>query len=106
MRVVVISRPKHRLQPQEMPMLFQGFSAWREKYRHKMEAFEFFLGGGGFGIVDVDDTEQLNQMLLENPILFVGETEVTPILDGDTALAQWGAAIEQMQAQVGGAAVG
>ena len=103
MRVVVISRPKHQLKPEEMPMLYQGFSAWRERYRDQMESFEFFLGGGGFGIVDVDDPVELNQMLLENPILFVGETEVTPILDGDVALRQWGAAIEQMQAQIAGA---
>ena len=51
----------------------------------------------------MDDAEELNQMMLENPILFVGETEVTPILDGDVALRQWGAAIEQMQAQPVGA---
>src|SRR2546428_38784 len=45
MRVVVISRPKHQLKAEEMPMLFQGFSAWREKYRDQLESFEFFLGG-------------------------------------------------------------
>jgi hypothetical protein len=27
----------------------------------------------------------------------VGDTDVTPIVDGDTALRQWGEAIEQMQ---------
>jgi len=96
MRFAVIVRPKHQLRPEEMPMVHQAFSAWREQYRDRMDVFEFFLGGGGFGIVDVDDAEELNRMLLRNPVVFIGETEVLPILDGDVALRQWGEAIQEM----------
>ena len=97
MRVAVIVRPKHQIPPEEMSMVFQAFSAWREQHRAKMEVFEFFLGGGGFGIFDVDDAEELHRIMLQNPIFFIGDTDVTPIVDGDTALRQWGEAIEQMQ---------
>jgi hypothetical protein len=100
MRVMVMSRPKHRLQPQEMPMLFQGFSAWREKYRHKMEAFEFFLGGGGFGIVDVDDEAALNQLIVEMPFTPYTEITVEPFVEGDTGFRQFR---EAMAAMVGAA---
>ena len=87
MRVAVIVTPKHQIPPEEMPMVFQAFSAWREQYRDKMEVFEFFLGGGGFGIFDIDDAEELHRIMLQNPIF----------VDGDTALRQWGEAIEMMQ---------
>jgi hypothetical protein len=62
-----------------------------------MEVFEFFLGGGGFGIFEVDDAEELHRIMLQNPIFFVSDTDVTPIVDGDVAMRQWGEAIEQMQ---------
>jgi muconolactone delta-isomerase len=98
MRFVVIDRgAKFPLPPEQMPALWPQFVAWRERYRDRMESFEFFIGGGGgFGVVNVDSAEELQQMLIEYPFTMVDEVEVRPIADGDASLAQWGQAIQAM----------
>ncbi len=106
MRTVIICKPKHPLPPDpaQVQQIFAGFAAWRERYRDKMESFEFFIGtGGGFGVIDVDSAEELHRITLENPIFFFCENEMIPVIDGDVALRQWGESIEQMQAQMAGA---
>jgi|SRR3989304_8720008 len=99
MRVLVISRPKHAIPPEQMPGLVDAFAAWRERYRAKMEVFEFFAGaGGGFGILNADSEIELNQIMLEYPFSFASELEIRAIVNGDTALGQLQAAMQQMMA--------
>jgi hypothetical protein len=89
----------------QVQQIFQAFSAWRERYRDKMESFEFFVGtGGGFGVFNVESEEELHQITLENPIFFLCENEMIPVVDGDIALKQWGEAIEAMQQMAGATA--
>ena len=100
MRIVVISRPRFPVPPDQLPALIQGFAAWRERYRSISESFEFFAGGGGgFGVVNVPDEATLNQMMIEYPFGPSSELEIRPVLDGDKALAQWQAAMQAMAAQ-------
>ena len=88
MRVLVLDRgSKVPLQPEHFGPLLDAFADWRERYRSKMESFEWFISGGGFGVVDVADERELHQMMLEYPFAFSDEIEVHPIVDGDTALA-------------------
>jgi len=97
MRIVVISRPKFPVPPDQFPALLQAFGAWRERYRSMMESFEFFVGGGGgFGVANVPDEATLNQMMIEYPFTVFNDNEVRPVLDGDKALAQWQAAMQAM----------
>jgi hypothetical protein len=98
MRFVVIDRgPRFQLPLEEFPSTWQRFVDWRERYRGKMESFEFFLGGGGgFGVVDVDSAEELQQMLIEYPFNMYDEVEVRAIADGDASLRQWGEAFQAM----------
>jgi len=99
MRILVMTRPKFLAPPEQLPMLFQGFAAWRERYRSMTEVFEFFAGGsGGFGIVNVPDEATLNQIMLEWPFTQFSEIEARPVVNGDTALAQWQAALQAMAA--------
>jgi hypothetical protein len=98
-RVLLITRNQHPL-PQEAAMsLFQGFAAWRAKYKGQMEAFFFFAGAaGGGGILNVADEAALNQMMVEWPLSPFSTCEFTPIVDGDIALQQYIEAIQAMMA--------
>ena len=97
MRIVVISRPRFPIPPDQLPALMQAFAAWRERYRSMSESFEFFAGGGGgFGVVNVPDEATLNQMMIEYPFTVFNDQEIRPVLEGDKALAQWQAALQAM----------
>jgi hypothetical protein len=97
MRVLVLAEPKYFVPPEMFPTLLEGFAAWREAHREMIESFEFFAGGGGgFGIANVPDEATLNRMMVEYPFLLYNEITVRPILDGDTALAQWREIMSEM----------
>ena len=90
MRVFVLVEPKFFASPEVFPTLMDGFAAWRDANRERMEAFEFFAGaGGGFGIFNVPDEATLNRIMVQNPLFAYSLVTVRPILDGDTALGQW-----------------
>jgi hypothetical protein len=90
MRVLVIDRgAKFPLTPEQFVPMLDAFADWRERYRPKMESFEFFVDGGGFGVVNVADEKELNQMMIEFPFAFTDDVEVRPVIDGDTALQQF-----------------
>ena len=95
MRILIITRPKFPVPPEQLPAMIQGFAAWRERYRSITESFEFFAGGGGgFGVANVPDEATLNQIMIEHPFTPFSEQEIRPVLDGDKALAQWQAALQ------------
>ena len=97
MRAMVITRPQSPPPLDLFPALFDRFADWRERYRDRMESFEFFAGGGGgFGVVNVADEATLNQIMVEYPLLPFSEVEVHPLVDGDTALNQWRQTLQQM----------
>jgi hypothetical protein len=101
MRVLVLDRgSRFPISPEQMPMMLEQFAEWRDRYRDKMESFEFFITGGGFGVVNVNDERELNQMMLEFPFAFTDELEVHPVVDGDAALKQAREAMAQMMAQM------
>jgi hypothetical protein len=89
MRVLILDRgAKFPLTPEQLGPMVEQFAGWREKYRAKMESFEFFVDGGGFGVVNVADEKELNQMLMELPFTFTDDIKVHTIIDGDFALQQ------------------
>jgi muconolactone delta-isomerase len=103
MRIVIISRPKFAIPREEVPGMVEAFAAWRAKYRSVTEVFEFFAGGGGgFGVVDVEDEAALHQMMLEYPFGPTSDVEIRPLVSGDQGLAMWRASIEAMMAAAGG----
>jgi hypothetical protein len=98
MRFAVIDRgPRFQVPLEQFPTMWEAFAAWRDRYRDKMESFEFFIGGGGgFGVVNVADERELQQMLIEYPFTMYSEIEVRPIADGDASLRQWGEVLQAM----------
>jgi len=75
----------------------ERFAEWREQYRDHLQSFEFFAGSpGGFMVINVADEVMLNQLMAEYPFLNYLDLEVRPIIDGDTALAQWWQVMRQM----------
>jgi hypothetical protein len=85
-----------------MPAIFKAFAEWRDRWRDKSESFEFFADGtGGFGVVNVADENELQQLIMEYPFALFDDIESHVIVDGDASLQQWIAAAEQMAAQFG-----
>jgi hypothetical protein len=79
--------------------LLQAFKGWREKWRPKMESFEFFaMGGGGWGVINTTDEKELSQAMMEYPFAPFSVTEALPTVDGDDALDRLIATFNQMMA--------
>jgi hypothetical protein len=99
MRALLIARNRHIIPPEMAVGLFQGFAAWRAKYKGNMEAFFFFAGiAGGGAILNVADEVALNKMMTDWPLAAFSEVEITPIVDGDVAIPHY---IEAIQAMMG-----
>ncbi len=99
MRALVIARQKMPPPVEMLPALVQGFHAWRDKYRDKLESFSFFVSStGGFAILNAEDENEAYQILLEWPLTPFSEIEVLPFVDGDHALSRWSAQMEGMAA--------
>lgn len=100
MRTLIISRPSPTPPPMEMmPGLLQAFKAWREKWRPKMEAFEFFAAGaGGWGVLNTADERELSQIMTEYPLGPFSINEALPTVNGDDALDRVIATTAQMTA--------
>jgi hypothetical protein len=102
MRVFISDRgPRFQPPPEQINGLWNQFAEWRQRWRDKMECFEFFVdGNGGFAIVNVADENELQQMMIEYPFAQFDEMEVRPIRDGDASLENWRHAIEQQMARL------
>jgi hypothetical protein len=98
MRVFVADRgPRENPPFEQLPDLMEQFQDWRERWRGKMESFEFFAdGSGGFVVVNVDDEDELAQFMMEYPFGPFDEIDVQPIVDGDTWLPRWVDMAKQM----------
>jgi hypothetical protein len=98
MRVAVIYRPRNVPPPELMPTLFAELSAWVERYRDRMETLEFFVGGGGFAVADIDDSAELHRLTSEHPFTPFAEVEVRPVVDPEVGLRNLQEAFEARSA--------
>jgi len=104
MRTLVISEPGPVSPPPEaIPLLLEAFRGWRERWRPKMEAFEFFVTGGGWGVVNTVDETELSQCIMEFPFGPFSAVQARPTVNGDEALARLTQTMTQMMAAMGGA---
>ncbi len=99
MRVLVVGTPQFPIPPDQLLAMADAGLAWFQRYQDQLEAFGNFPGGGGFGVVDVDDAETLNQMLLELPFVAFSRIEVRPVVPGETAFRQLRDAAAAMSGQ-------
>jgi hypothetical protein len=97
MRVLVTAEPQFPIPQEQFPALVQGFLAWREQYRSKMESFYFFAtGSGGGGVLNVADEAELFQIMAEWPFNPFSSVKSTPILDGDEGLQRLQRVVQTM----------
>jgi uncharacterized protein DUF3303 len=86
MRFAIIYRPSNPAPPEQIPDLVQAMGDWMQRHGDRFEATEFFVAGGGFGIVDTDDAETVQRLIAENPFTPFAEIEIRPLIDPQKAL--------------------
>ena len=101
MKALVIGRPKFQIPPDMAPMVTQGALDWYERYKDRFIEFGTFMGGGGFAIVEVDNSEELSQMIVEMPFATFSDISAELYVEGDKGFRQFQ---EAMQAMMGAAA--
>lgn len=87
MRFAVIYRPKHPVPTDQMPEILKGMGDWMQRHGGRIEGTQFFVGGGGFGLVDSDDPAELTRMLADNPFTQYSDVEITPVIEPEAAMA-------------------
>jgi hypothetical protein len=87
MRVAIIYRPKSPAPMEAVPQFMQALGAWVEKYSGRMSTLEFFAAGGGFAVIDIDDSADLFRITAENPFTPFSDVEVRPVVDPRIAMA-------------------
>ena len=104
MRALVIVEPGPIGPPPEAVLgILDAFKAWRDRWRPKMESFEFFAGrGGGWGVFNTDDEEELSQAMMEFPFAPFSSLQCYPTVDGDKALQRSRDTTAAMLAAMGG----
>jgi len=104
MRVCLLIEPGQVPPPPEMmPKIIAAFGHWREKWRAKMEVFDFWAGRpGGLGIANVANETELSQMMMEFPFGPFSHIDVRPIVNGDEALKRLGPTMAEMMSKMMG----
>jgi hypothetical protein len=99
MHVLVVSLPQHPIPPSELPGIVDGAMDWHSRHKDEFEVFGLFPGGGGFGVLEVDDAARINQLMLEMPFSQYSRYEVRPFTPGAVGFTQLR---EAMAAQAAG----
>lgn len=90
MRTLVISQPGPTPAPPEAFVgLLEAFKGWRDRWRSKMEIFEFFAdGNGGWAVVNTTDEVELSQLMMEYPLAPFSVISSHLTIDGDEAMSR------------------
>ena len=89
MRVAIIYRPRGVAPIEATPMLMGALGQWVETYSARFSAFEFFVAGGGFAVVDVDDAGELQRIVAANPFTPYSDVETQPVIEPSVAMATY-----------------
>jgi hypothetical protein len=76
----------------------EGMGAWLGEYQGRFSTIEFFVGGGGFGVLDVDDSAELQRMVASNPFSPFSDIEIHPVVEPGQAME----ILQQVFAQASG----
>ncbi|HVL25375.1 MAG TPA: hypothetical protein VM450_14895, partial [Thermomicrobiales bacterium] len=94
-----VVHPQFPIPPEMLPGLMEGFTDWWERYRDRWLAAGFYAGEpGGGGVCEVPDEVEFNRMMMEWPLTPFSTIESRPLVEMDTALAQWREIIAAMAA--------
>jgi Domain of unknown function (DUF3303) len=86
MRFAIIYRPGTAPPPEQVSDIVQATGDWMQRHGDKLESTDFFVGGGGIGVVDTDDAELVQRLIAENPFTPYAEIEIRPLIDPAAAL--------------------
>jgi muconolactone delta-isomerase len=86
MRFAIVYRPKNPPPPDQLPGMLQAMAEWMQRYANRVEGVQFFVGGGGYGTIETDDSEELARLIAEHPFTQYSEIEVRPLIDPQAAL--------------------
>jgi hypothetical protein len=87
MRFAIIYRPGTSAPPPEqIPNMAQATGEWMQRHGSELESVEFFVAGGGIGIIDTDEIEQVQRLIAENPFTPYSEIEIRPLIDPAAAI--------------------
>jgi hypothetical protein len=86
MRCAIIYRPQNPPPPEIMPELMQRMGGWLNEYGGRLEFTEFFVGGGGFGVLDVDDSIELHRIIAAHPFTPYADVEIRPVVEPGAAM--------------------
>lgn len=102
MRTLIVSEPGTLPpSPEAVPLLVEAFAAWRERWRPKMESFEFFVAGGGWAVLNTTDETELSQCIMEYPFGPYSAVSARPTVNGDEALVRLTQTMKQTMAAMG-----
>jgi hypothetical protein len=86
MRVAIIYRPRDAVPAEALPTLMEGMGAWLQKHGARFETLEFFVAGGGFGVIDIADSAELHVLAAEHPFTAYSDVEVRPVVPPGQAM--------------------
>jgi hypothetical protein len=96
MKALVIARPQFPIPPEQAPMVVEGALEWYARYKDRLTEFGTFLGGGGFAVVDIDSTDELNKMIVEMPFSLFMDIRTELYMEGDSGFRQFQDAMQAM----------
>jgi hypothetical protein len=82
---LVVARPRDPVPPEMIQMLTDGSKQWYERYKDRFEAFGNFASGGGFGVVNADNEQDLFRMIWEMPFIPLSDVTVDVVWPGPGA---------------------
>jgi hypothetical protein len=98
MHVLVVATPRDPIPPEHLGPMIDASLAWYDRYADKFIAFGTFPGGGGFGVVEVDDAAMVGRMVLEMPFSAVSNHDVRIFTPGRAGMEQFRDIYAQMAA--------
>lgn len=73
MRFLITMTPRAAPPPDMIVGMIEQAQAWHERHADRFESFGVFPGGGGFGVIEVQDEAELHRIVGENPFAFLSE---------------------------------
>ena len=86
MRFLVIANPTGTPDsPEHLEALLDAERDWRARHAGRVDVYAWFVTGGGFGVVDVEDEAALYDAIMSHPFTPLSRYDVRPLVDADVA---------------------
>ena len=86
MNTCVTYRPRQAPPPEMLPMMIEGTQQWLDKYGERFSTLWWYAGGGGFGVTDQMDENEIARMMAEHPFTAYCDVDVQICVDPRTGV--------------------